>query len=230
LFAIAVFALFCARTPAEILLGISPLHAQTTAERRRVRAVFSAFTGVALLTLTGLLWDGRNNGLLWLGAVCGVLFLWQSLLRRCGRQERVAAQLVGSLGLTASAAGAYYVASGHLNLVMLALWITNWMFVGNQVQFVQLRIRGARLQNRRQKFGAGRVFFASQFMMILMLGCAARLGMLPGTVIAAFLPVFVRGLVWFFRRPQPLRIHYLGLTELGHALVFGVLLIASYRG
>jgi hypothetical protein len=229
LFTVAVLALFCARTPFEILLGAAPLHAQTDAERRRVTLAFTSFTSIGLVTLGGLLWGGRNRGLLGLGAVCGLLFLLQVLLRRHGRQGRMASQVVGACGLTASAAGAYYVASGQLNLTMLVLWITNWMFAGNQIHFVQLRIHGARLVNRGQKFAAGRMFFAGQFLMMLALGEAARLGMLPGAVIAAFLPVFARGLVWFFRRPEPLRVHRLGLTELGHALVFSLLLIASYR-
>jgi hypothetical protein len=190
---------------------------------------FLAFVSAALLALAGLLWRGQHSGLLVLGAGCGLLFLLQSQLCRRGRQGRMAAQMVGALGLTASAAGAYYVAAGQLNATMIALWMANWIFAGNQIHFVQLRIRGARLENRRQKFSAGRAFLAGQFIMMLALGAAACRGILPAAAVAAFVPVLVRGLVWFLRRPQPLSVQRLGLTELAHAVIFGVLLIASYR-
>jgi len=229
LFAIAVVAVFCARHPLEILLGMAPLHARTDAERRRVTVAFVAFAGAALLAFAGLFWRGQNSGLLVLGAVCGMLFLVQNQLRRRGRQGRMTAQMVGALGLTATAAGAYYVATGQLNATTAALWMANWIFAGNQIHFVQLRIRGARLENRRQKFSAGRGFFAGQCIMMLALGTAAWQGILPGAAVAAFVPVLARGLVWFLRRPQPLCVQRLGLTELAHAVIFGVLLIASYR-
>jgi hypothetical protein len=228
-FGVAVVALFCARNPLEILLGTAALQARTDAERRRVRLAFLAFVSAALLALAGLLWRGQHSGLLVLGALCGLLFLLQSQLRRRGRQGRMAAQVVGALGLTASAAGAYYVATGQLKATMIALWMVNWIFAGNQIHFVQLRIRGACLENRRQKFSAGRAFFAGQFIMMLALGAATWRGVLPEAAVAAFVPVLVRGLVWFLRRPQPLSVQRLGLTELAHAVIFGVLLIASYR-
>lgn len=229
LFALAVLALFCLRTPVVSLLGTVPLRTQTARERRLVWTALTAFASVAMLALTGLFWGGRNRGLLGLGAVCGLLFLAQILLSRLDRQARMAAQLVGALGLTSTAAGACYVAAGRFDSTAVALWLANWMFAANQIHFVQLRIHHARLASRKEKFAAGRVFFFGQFLMLLVLAWGVRRGTLPPLTLVAFIPVLVRGLRWFMERSQPLRVHRLGLTELAHALVFCLLLIASYR-
>ena len=229
LFALAVLGLFCLRTPLVSLLGTSPLRAQNATERRLAWSALTAFTGVTMLALAGLFWGGRNLGLLGLGAVCGLLFLVQSLLGKADRRTRMAAQLAGALGLTATAAGACYVAAGRFDFTALALWFTNWMFAVNQIHFVQLRIHHARLANRREKFAAGRTFLLGQCLMLLVLAWGVGGGLLPGLTLAAFVPVLMRGLRWFVERAEPLRVHRLGLTELAHALVFGVLLIASYR-
>jgi hypothetical protein len=229
LFALAVLALFCLRTPVVSLLGTAPLRAQTATERRRVWSALTAFASVALLSLTGLFWGDRNRGLLGLGAVCGLLFLAQILLSRFDRRARMAAQLVGALGLTSTAAGACYVVAGRFDFTALALWLANWMFAANQIHFVQLRIHHAHLASRKEKFAAGRVFFFGQFLTLLVLAWGVRGGLLPDLALAAFIPVSMRGLRWFIQRSEPLRVHRLGFTELAHALVFGLLLIASYR-
>jgi hypothetical protein len=229
LFSLAALALFCLRTPGESLLGTTPMRAQTAAERRTVAFALAVFATVAFLALGGLLWTGANRGLYVLGAIAGLLFVAQSLMRRLGRNARMLAQLVGALGLTSTAAGAYYVVTRQLDMTALLLWFANWVFAGNQIHFVQLRIHGARLVSWAEKFAQGRSFFVGQILMMLGLASLWRFGVLPGLAIIAFAPVFVRGMLWFFSGPQPLRVHRLGVTELAHALAFGVLLIAGFR-
>jgi hypothetical protein len=229
LFALAALALFCLRTPVESLLGTTPVRAQTAAERRTVAFALAIFAALAFLGLGGLLWTGAYRGLYTLGAIAGLLFAAQSLMRRLGRQARMLAQLVGALGLTSTAAGAYYVVTRQLDTTALSLWFANWVFAGNQIHFVQLRIHGSRLMSWAEKFAQGRSFFFGQILMMLVLASLWRLGVLPGLAMIAFVPVFVRGLLWFFSGPQPLRVHRLGVTELAHALAFGALLIAGFR-
>ena len=55
------------------------------------------------------------------------------------------AQIIGAIGLTSTAAGAYYVASGTLDRTAVLLWIANWLFAADQIHFVQTRIRGQQL-------------------------------------------------------------------------------------
>jgi hypothetical protein len=67
LFTAAALSLFWLRTPVESLLGTTPLSARTPAERK---ASLMASAGLAVLSaicLAGLLWNGRNQGLFFLG-------------------------------------------------------------------------------------------------------------------------------------------------------------------
>src|SRR5208283_4574881 len=68
----------------------------------------------------------------------------QALVKKLGREGRMPAQMIGALGLTSTAAGAYYVATGQLDHTAVALWIANWLFAGDQIHFVQVRIRSSR--------------------------------------------------------------------------------------
>jgi hypothetical protein len=224
----AAFALFCLRTPVESLLGTTPLRAQTPEEESAVLRVIFTFSALALASLTALLWGGRNPYLLLIGAVALVIFLAQALVKKLGRSARMAAQIIGAVGLTSTAAAAYYVSTGHLDQRGLALWFANWVFAGNQIHFVQLRIRAARSKDWREKFAQGGSFFAGQIVMILVLSFAAQLKVLPVLVLLAFVPVLFRGIAWFFADPAPLRVKRLGIAELAHAITFGVLLVLAF--
>jgi hypothetical protein len=51
---------------------------------------------------------------------------------------------------------------------------------------------------------------------------------LPLFAAVAFLPIVIRGVVWVFQKPEALDVQWLGVTELLHAITFGVLLITSF--
>ena len=228
LFTLAALGLFWMRTPVESWLGTSPLRAQSDAERSVVlRAILLIASGVAL-ALTALFWGGQNGYLLVLGAICGVAFVIQAALKRM-RNTRMAAQVVGSLGLTSTAPAAYYVVTGHFDLTAGALWFVNWLFAGNQIHFVQLRIRAARAAGSAERFARGRNFFLGQFALAAALLTAWRIGFLPLLVLAAFIPVVIRGMIWFFSSPKPLVVRRLGWTELAQAVTFALLLVGSFR-
>src|ERR1019366_7623189 len=52
---------------------------------------------------------------------------------KIGRAARMAAQMVGALGLTSTAPAAYYVVTGRLDAAAWALWLANWLFAGDQI-------------------------------------------------------------------------------------------------
>jgi hypothetical protein len=229
LFITASLALFCLRTPAEIWLETSPLRPQTPAERHAVLVSIFAYAAIAAIALGLLLGRERATGLLLLGAVVGVLFVAQALLKKLRRQTRMAAQLLGSLGLTSTAAGAYYVVTGRFDATALILWGANWLFAANQIHFVQLRIHSARASGPADKLARGKGFLAGEMITAGLLLAAWRTGGLPGAAALAFAPALLRGLFWFLRRPAPLEIYRLGYSELAHALAFGVLLILGFH-
>ncbi|HEU5451266.1 MAG TPA: YwiC-like family protein [Terriglobales bacterium] len=228
LFAVAALALFWLRTPVESLLGTSPVRPQNDAERQPLLTTSAALALLAAAALGALLWSRPREGFLVIGAVAGAAFVAQAVLKKAGRRMRMPAQIIGVAGLTATAPAAYYALTGNLDRIALALWLANWIFAANQVHFVQLRIHAARLSGFRAKVDRGRWFLAGQIGMVVVLVGAWRLGTLRWMVPLAFLPVLVRGLRWFVRRPQPLAVRALGWWEVAHSLIFGALLVAAF--
>ena len=229
LLAVAALGLFCARTPLEAWLGISPWRAQNPRERRAVFHSIYVYTSVSLGALAILLWQIRSSGLYLLGAVVAAAFLGQAILKRRGRQTRMAAQLVGSVGLTATTAAAYYVASGRLDTTAVVLWAANWVFAANQIQYVQTRLRSAQATTVGERLTQGKWFILSEIGMAFALALAWRKGWLPSLVLLAFAPVLLRGLPWVFSTTGRLQIRRLGISELLHAGLFAALLIAGFH-
>ena len=147
LFMVAAMSLFWLRTPVESWWGASPIKVQTKAERDFVMMVIAAIGLVAVASITALLWNGQRSGLLTIGAIAASAFMMQAGVKRLGRKGRMPAQIIGAIGLTSTAAGAYYVAAGKLDRIAVALWLANWLFAADQIHYVQVRIR---VQPRRQ--------------------------------------------------------------------------------
>lgn len=229
LFALAAFFLFCLRTPVESLLGTSPVRVATARERAVVLRFMFAFALFATGFGLALVFSGRSRGLLLLAALVALFLGLQFLAKRAGRRTRMLSQMFGALALTSTAPGAYYAATSQLDLCWLGLWFANWVFAGNQIHFVQLRVHASKCSTWEEKFARGRGFFIGQMLMMpaLALGWAYRL--VPGLVLLAFMPISIRGFVWFFSPPQPLALHRLGMAELAHAVAFGTLLILGLR-
>src|SRR5208283_2395907 len=228
LFIVAAMSLFWLRTPVEAWLGTSAVKAQTQDERA---FVFRAVLGIGLLAaacIAMLLWNGRNRELLLIGAIAALAFALQAGVKKLGRKGRMPAQVIGAVGLTSTSAGAYYVATGKLDHVALALWLANWLFAGNQIHFVQVRIHSSRAATTDEKLRQGFPFFTGQVGLVGVILAACRFGLFPGPVALAFVPELFRGTLWFVRGRRPLDVHKLGFSELTQALVFGALLCAAF--
>lgn len=228
LFIVATLSLFWLRTPMEAWLGLSPIKAQTKQERASVLRLIVALCAIAIASLGMLFATGHARGLLLIGAVAGLAFGAQALVKKLGRSGRMPAQIVGAVGLTSTAAGAYYVASGRLDATALALWAANWLFAADQIHFVQVRIRGSRLASWREKVERGKWFVIGQIGLLIVLIAAASYKVSPAWTVLAFVPALARGVAWFVRPTRSLDVHKLGFSELAQAIVFGVLLSAAF--
>lgn len=224
----AALALFWLRTPVESLLGTSAIRVQAAQERFEVSVVIVILSKIALVALIALLWAGRNPYLWLLGAVAGVAFLAQALLKKLGRRARMWSEMVGTIGLTAAAPAAYYVITGNFNLTAGMLWLSNLVFAGDQIHYVQLRIHTAKIEGFRAKLSRGWGFIVGQALMtaILTLACMSRL--MPPLVSLAFAPLLFRGWFYFIQEPGPLVVRRLGWNELKHATAFCILFIATF--
>ncbi|HLI63806.1 MAG TPA: YwiC-like family protein [Terriglobales bacterium] len=228
LFLFAAMSLFWLRTPVESWLGASAIKAQTRHERTLVLRIMLATGLLAAICLAALLWDGRNRGLWLIGAIAALAFGVQAGVKKLGRKGRMPAQMIGAIGLTSTAAGAYYVATGRLDRTALALWLANWLFAADQIHFVQVRIRAARAASLEEKLQHGLPFLFLQLPLLGALVAGWRCDLFPAATAVAFLPVLLRGTLWFVRGNQPLEVHKLGFSELRQALVFGALLCAAF--
>ncbi len=167
LFAAIALGLFCLRTPVEAELEISALRPQNDAERRLIHYSIYIYTSIAVLPLAVLMLWARAYGLLLLGAVAAIAFLLQAVLKQLGRETRMNAQLTGAIALSSTAAGAYYLATGHFGPTAVIIWLANWLFAANQIHFVQLRIHSARAMTPGEKFRQGRDFLLHQAFSLL---------------------------------------------------------------
>jgi hypothetical protein len=228
LFLTAALALFWMRTPLEGWLGLSPMRAHTASERRAVMNATLGVGAIAALALTALLWGGRNRDLLVIGCAAGTAFAAQYAVKLFGRKMRMPAQMIGAIGLTSTSVGAYYVVTGHIDSRAMAIWAANWLFACDQIHFVQLRLRNARLDGFAEKIGRGGNFFIGQLAMLVVIVWASGMGLLPIFAALAFIPAVARGIAWFAKGPKAVAVHWLGITELLHAITFGVLMISSF--
>jgi len=228
LFVAAAMSLFWLRTPVESWLGTSPIKAQTAEERTLVQRMILTIGAAAALSVAALLWDGRNRGLLVIGAIAVLALVVQAAFKKLGRKGRMPAQVIGAIGLTSTAAGAYHVATGRLDHAAIALWVANWLFAADQIHFVQLRIHSGRAATFDEKVRTGLPFLLAQIALIAILLAAIRSRFFPVAVAVAFLPVLLRGTLWFIRGRQPLNVHKLGFSELAQAVLFGALLCTAF--
>ena len=222
---LAALALFCLRTPLESWLGTSPIRARPGSERRLTAAAALVLAGISTAALIWLLSEQSNRTLIRIGLIAAFAFLLQVAIKTRWRSGRIAAQMAGAAGLCATAPAAYTVTTGQWAAIAVTLWMANWLFAANQIQFVQLRIHGARAADRREKRRLGRPFLVAQLLLIVILGLVCGLGFYPWAAAIAFVPALVRGFVWFARAPRPLVVRVLGWTELVQTIAFGVLLV-----
>ena len=224
----AALALFWLRTPLESLLGTSAMRAQTLEESHTLRSFIVLLAGIAAITLAALLWAGRNAALWPLGAAVAAAFIAQAVLKKLGRRTRMLSEMIGTIGLTASAPAAYYVITGEFNATAWMLWLVNMLFAGDQIHYVQLRIHTTKVQGFRAKLAHGWGFALGQALMttIITVACLARL--MPPIASLAFASLLFRGWFYFVQEPTPLVVRRLGWSELKHATAFCVLLIATF--
>ena len=228
LFTLATLSLFALRTPLESLLGTGVISARTTEERWTAFLGSACFALLATICLSLLMWRGQHRALFLLGAASALAFLMQAVLRRLGHGTRMISQVVGAIALTSTAPAAYYIGTGRFDERAFALWIANWMFAGNQIHFVQLRIRSARAMGLKAKLATGRSFLVAQTLSWILLTLASVWHLLPPLSLMAFLPAVVRALSWFSQKPEPLDVRRLGWSEMNQGVAFGVLLASTF--
>lgn len=144
------------------------------------------------------------------------------------RTMRVPKQVIGALGLSSTAAGAYYAATGRIGRTGLLLWLASWLFAVGQIEYVHLRLATAQVRSRREK---ARSSVAVCFLHLLTVGAATNAsfaGVAPLLLGLAFIPSVIRLAVWLAGPWRPLGVRVLGISELLQGLLFNILLIGAF--
>jgi hypothetical protein len=220
--------IFWLRTPVESYFGMGLMRIGNAEERAAVLRSIAILSPVVAFSVGALLWNAANLPLLMLGCIGGTAFAVQSALKLFGRKFRMISQAIGSIGLTSTAAGAYFAVTGRLDERAFAIWFACWLFAGDQIHYVQLRLRNSKLEGTGKRFEAARGFLLGQVIMMAVVGASIRLEILPVFTIVAFVPVVMRGFLWVIDKRTGLELTKLGFSELGQSLAFGALLCFAY--
>jgi hypothetical protein len=225
-FGLAAASAFLIYQPLESLLGLSLIKTRSPRQQRTALIWIIVLTIAAACSVLELLHLQRFLVLL-IGVVAAGCFGVRSLLGR-SRRVRVLKQLIGALGLSSTAAGAYYAATGRMDRTALTIWLASWLFAVGQIEYVQLRLRSAQTRSSRQRAMnslAVSVFHVLVMSIAIAAGMAHAAPLLLGI---AFIPAVIRLAIWIVRSWRPLGVHILGISELAQGIVFNGLLIAAF--
>jgi hypothetical protein len=227
---LAAIAAFCLRTPIENSMPGSPFRPRTRAEWRWVITAASVYILIGIFAGI-LLWIDGAVSLIWMPALAAfALFALQAAVKRLGRAWRMPAEILAAFGMTLTAAIGCVVAAGQAGDKAIGVWLLNGLFAANQILYVQFRISETRDVRNDSSLHRKRIFLVSEVVTAVAIIAGSVTGLLPELALISFVPLLVRGGIWSFRTgQQPLRIHRLGKTELAHAIVFGLLLVAVSR-
>ena len=225
-FSLAAASAFLSYQPLEILLGLSLVKARSQRQQRSALLWIIALTVAAVCSVLELLHLQRFLVLL-IGVAASACFGVRWLLGR-SRRVRVLKQLIGALGLTSTAAGAYYAVTGRMDRTALLLWLASWLFAAGQIEYVQLRLRSAQTRSSRQKARSSlpvSIFHVFVMSIAIIAGLANLAPLLLGLT---FIPAIIRLAVWIVRPWRPLGVHILGISELLQGVLFNALLVAAF--
>jgi len=225
-FLVTALSAFLIYQPLESLLGLSLIKARS---QRQQRVATISVIALAVMATAGVLelFNLHRGAVLGIGLAALGCFGIRILLGS-SRRMRVPRQLIGAMGLSSAAAGAYYAATGQIGWTGILLWLASWLFAVGQIEYVHLRISTAQVKLRRQKLRSSIAVCWLHLLMIATCVTAAFMGLAPPLLALAFVPSIIRLGVWLARPWRPLGVHILGISELGQGLLFNILLVSAF--
>lgn len=217
---------FLVYQPLEVLFGSSLFRVRSTPEKQVLVGWVLLVSMVGGMAVFDLILLGRGR-VLWF-AVLGIVCFGLRILLGKARHFRVTRQILGALGLSSTAAAAYYVTAGFLDQRALLLWTANWLFAAGQIEYVQLRVRTTAAQSRQEKFSAGIKLFAYHLVLLLFALAATAEHLVSPLFAIAFVPAFLRIVAWVMGRPAKINFHALGFSELFQSLAFSGLILWAF--
>jgi hypothetical protein len=224
LFLLASLSLFLARYPLTLLLRSRFGRLRDLPEKTGLW--FGVYFALFLIFTIPLLYPYRLWWLIALGALALTLLSLSLYTLRARLERSEGGELLGVATLTLTAPGAYYVVTAGLDRVAFFLWALAFLYFGSSVFFVKMKVR-QRPGRGRWRVGRDTALY-HLFLLMATLGLMLG-GFIPTLAPLAFLPLIIKVIVSLVRKPGELNIRRLGLTELGHSLLFGAVLVLAYR-
>jgi hypothetical protein len=164
-------------------------------------------------------------------ASMGCFLLSFFLARR--QPKTITSDLVSVLGVTLTGPSMYYVVTGQLDRTAFVLWLLNILFFASCIFHVQMRIRALGVKKTQWSFGDrlrcngfNLIFHAVMIAVLLLLVFEHWI---PSIVLFAFAPITVYAVCGTAKLTNDRDFRKLGLTLLGHSIVFMVLLLVLLR-
>jgi 4-hydroxybenzoate polyprenyltransferase len=225
-FLLTALSAFMIYQPLESFLGVSLIKARS---QRQERIAIISVIVLAVITTAGVLELFRwRRGLLPVFGLAALGCFVLRILLGSSRPMRVPRQLIGALGLSSTAPGAYYAVTGSIDWTSMLLWLASWLFAAGQIEYVHLRISTAQVRSLRQKLRSSLTVCLLHLLMIGVSIPAALAGFAPLLLALAFVPSVIRLSIWLVTPWRPLGVHILGVSELLQGLLFNILLIGAF--
>lgn len=149
------------------------------------------------------------------------------------RDRSSLAELLGVSTLTMSAWASFYTATGSLESTGLVLWLVCFLFFGSSVFYVKMKVETrSRSKNHltlKQKLVSGKGVVSYQALSLAAILSLIWSGLVPIATVVAFLPITLQRAIGIANLKKKPAIKRLGFTELGHSILFGLLLGLVFR-
>ncbi|HSR67243.1 MAG TPA: YwiC-like family protein [Acidobacteriota bacterium] len=168
--------------------------------------------GLALLTRYGL-WE-----LCLIGGLAA-LFFGLHLLQVRGKKERqVAGEVIGIVGLTATAPAAQVVAQSRLDESAALIWSLCFLYFASSIFYVKMRVsRFVKKEDPRRRTLHNILYHAG---LVVVVGALWTGGLIGRLIALAYLPIVSRAF-WYLREPSArLNLQVIGYSEIAFTLWF----------
>ena len=210
-------ALFLAHEPLSKLVR-SARHGAPRSQLIYWKRWLAVYLGVALTAGLYLLWQYRLWDLVPLGLLIITLLLLHLYLIRERREKAVWGELLGVVGLSATAPATYYVMEGRWDETCILLWFLSFLYFTSGIFYVKMKVsRFIKSAGPRNRVRHCIVYHVFLFVTLLLLSWS---GFISPLLILAYVPIITRAFVGVSAREERLNIRKIGYTELAHTCLF----------
>lgn len=225
LFVLAAFGFFLVRYP--LMLLIKTRHSNAEGNVLLWSGIYGAVAfvgGVAALILTQV-WELVIIGLIG-GGLLGI-HLWLAARRQ---EMSVVGQWSAIAGATLAAPGAYLLYAHRFDTTAAMLYVLSFLFFGGTVYYIKFKVREqlrvtTDASNAWTRLWAARAPILYSLVAIFLVALFAMIGWVSASAIVAMLVPLPKVLIGALERPVRVSLPRLGIIEIGHSIIFALVMI-----